>query len=98
MEASAAIGDILRVDFAAMRFYDGAHNGQSHSQPMLLSSKEPIEQTFVYFSAKACAIITYAQAHFVVAVASRANLYLASVRWRPPHVTRGRKELDRPDL
>ncbi len=72
-----------------MRFYDGAHNGQSHSQPLLLGGKELIEQVFVHFSANACAVIANAQAHFVVAIASRANLYLASVRWRLPHGIKG---------
>ena len=78
IEARAAIGDILRVDFTAMRFYDGAHNCQSHSQPLFLGGKELVEQAFVHLSANACAMIANAQAHFVVAIASRANLYLAS--------------------
>ena len=68
-----------------MRFYDGAHNRQSHSQPLFLSGKEPVEQAFVHFSANACAMIANAQAHFIVAIASRANLYLASVGWCLPH-------------
>ena len=73
------------VDFTAMRFHDGAHNCQSHSQPLFLGGKEPVEQAFVHFSANACAMIANAQAHFIVAIASRANLYLASVRWCLPH-------------
>src|SRR4029450_12294546 len=68
-----------------MRFYDGAPNGQSHSQPLFLGGKEPVEQAFVHFSANACAMIANAQAHFAVAITSRADLYLASARWRLPH-------------
>src|SRR5678816_4528951 len=64
----------------AMRFYEGAHNRQSHPQSLFLGGKEPVEQAFVHFSANACAMIANAQAHFIVAIASRANLYLASVR------------------
>src|SRR5580765_3092345 len=85
IEARAAIGDVLRLDFTAVRFYDGAHNCQSHSESLFLGGKEPVEQAFVNFSANACAMIANAQAHFVVAVASRANLYLASVRWCLAH-------------
>ena len=58
-----------------MRFYDGAHNCQSHSQPLILGGKEPVEQAFVHFSANACAMIANTQTHFIVAIASRANLY-----------------------
>ena len=72
-----------------MRFHDGAHNCQSHSQPLFLGGKELVEQAFVHFSANACAMIANAQAHFVVAIASRANLYLASVRWCLPHGIKG---------
>ena len=89
IEARAAIGHILRVDFTAMRFHDGAHNRQSHSQPMLLGGKELVEQAFVHFRANAGAMIAHAQAHFAVAIASRANLYLASVRWCLPHGIKG---------
>ena len=72
-----------------MRFHDGAHNCQSHSQSLLLGGKELVEQAFVHFSANACAMIANAQAHFVLAIASRANLYLASVRWCLPHGIKG---------
>ena len=34
-------------------------------------------------------MIANAQAHFVLAIASRANLYLASVRWCLPHGIKG---------
>ncbi len=34
MEAGSAIGNVLRVDFSAMSFYNRTHNGQSHSQPL----------------------------------------------------------------
>ena len=45
---------------------------------MLLGGKELVEQAFVHFRANACAMIAHAQAHFALAIASRANLYLAS--------------------
>jgi hypothetical protein len=86
IEARTAIGDIFRLDVTAMRFYDGAHNRQSHPQSLFLGGKEPVEQALVHFSAYACAMIANAQAHFIVSIiASRANLYLASVRWCVPH-------------
>src|SRR5678816_4339392 len=80
IEARTAIGDIFRLDVTAMRFYDGAQSRQSHPQSLFLGGKEPVEQAFVHFSANACAMIANAQAHFIVSIASRANLYLASVR------------------
>src|SRR6478735_12046132 len=89
IEARAAIGDILRVDFTAMSFHDGAHNCQSHSQSLFLGGKELVEQAVVHLMANACAMIAHAQAHFVLAIASRANLYLASVRWCLPHGIKG---------
>src|SRR6476659_2100796 len=89
IKARAAVGDILSLDVATMRFYDGAHNGQSHSQPLFLGGKEPIEQAFVHFSPNACAMIANAHVHFIVAIRSRANLYLASVRWCLPHGVKG---------
>jgi hypothetical protein len=39
----------------------------------------------VHFSANACAMVANAQAHFVLAIASRANLYLALALWCVPH-------------
>ena len=89
MKAGSAIGNVLRVDLTAMRFYDGAHNCQSHSQPLLLGGKELVEQVFVHFSANACAMIAHAQAHFAVAIAIRANLYLALARRCLPHGIKG---------
>jgi hypothetical protein len=77
MEASAAIGNVLRVDFTAMRFHDRANNCESHSQTMLLGGKELVEQAFVHFRANARAMIAHTQAHFAVAIAIRANFYLA---------------------
>src|SRR3954470_7892988 len=89
IEARAAAPDILRLNVTAMRFYDGAHNRQSHSQPLFLGGKEPVEQAFVHFSANACAMIANAHVHFIVPISSRANLYLASVRWCLPHGVKG---------
>ena len=80
IEARAAIGDVLRVDFTAMRFNDGSHNRQSHSQPVFLGGEELVEQLFVHFKANACAMIAHAQAHFFIAIASCNNLYLTLVR------------------
>src|SRR6476660_8661873 len=89
MEASAAIGNVLRVDFTAMRFHDGAHNCESHSQTMLLGGKELVEQAFVHFRANARAMIAHTQAHFAIAIACRTNLYLTLVRWCVPHGIKG---------
>ena len=89
MEASAAIGNVLRVDFTAMRFHDRANNCESHSQTMLLGGKELVEQAFVHFRANARAMIAHTQAHFAVAIASRANFYLALTRWCLPHGIKG---------
>ena len=89
MEASAAIGNVLRVDFTAMRFHDRANNCESHSQTMLLGGKELVEQAFVHFRANARAMIAHTQAHFAVAIASRANLYLALARRCLPHGIKG---------
>src|SRR6476620_9507290 len=85
IEARAAIGHILRVDFTAMSFYDRAHNRQSHSQPLLLGGEKLVEQLFVHLTPNACAMIAHAQAHFAVAITSCANLYLALARWCLPH-------------
>src|SRR4029077_17430070 len=68
-----------------MRFHEGAHNCQSHSQSLFLGGKELIEQAFVHLITNACAMIANAQAHFVLTIASSADLYLASVRWCLPH-------------
>ena len=72
-----------------MSFYNRAHNGQTHSQPLLLGGKELVEQAVVHFSGNACAMIAHAQAHFAIAIASRANLYLAPARWRLLHGIKG---------
>jgi hypothetical protein len=45
----SAIRNILRADFTAMGFYNRAHNCQSHSQPLFLGGKEPVEQAFPHF-------------------------------------------------
>ena len=55
MKAGSAIGNVFGDDSTAMSFYDGAHNGQSHSQPLLLGGKKLIKQVFVHFSANASA-------------------------------------------
>ena len=72
-----------------MSFYNGAHNCQSHSQPLLLGGEKLVEQAVVHFSANACAMIAHAQAHFAIAIAGRANLYLAPARWRLLHGIKG---------
>src|SRR6516164_5896199 len=64
-----------------MSFYNRAYNCQSHSQSLLLSGKELVEQAVVHFRANACAMIAHAQAHFAIATANRANLHLA-LAWR----------------
>jgi hypothetical protein len=56
---------------------------------MFLGGKELVEQAFVHFRANACAMIANAQAQFVLAIASRADLYLALVRWCLPHGIKG---------
>ena len=89
MEASAAIGNVLRIDFTAMRFHDRANNCESHSQTMLLGGKELVEQAFVYFRANARAMIAHTQAHFAVAIAIRANFYLALTGRCLPHGIKG---------
>src|SRR6476619_8122251 len=89
IEARSATCDVLCLDFTAVRFYDRAYNCQSHPQPLFLGGKEPVEQAFLHFSANACPMIANAQAHFIVAIASRANFYLASVRCCVPHGIKG---------
>ena len=56
---------------------------------MLLGGKELVEQALVHFRANACAMIAHAQVHFAVAITSRANLYLALVRWCLLHGIKG---------
>ena len=72
-----------------MSFYNGAHNRQSHSQPLLLGGEKLVEQLFVHLTANACAMIAHTQAHFAVAIACRTNLYLTLVRWCVPHGIKG---------
>ena len=59
IEARAAIGHILRMDFTAMSFYDGSHNRQSHSQPVVFGGKELVEQAAAHFHGNAGAMIAH---------------------------------------
>ena len=56
---------------------------------MLLGGKELVEQAFVHFRANARAMIAHTQAHFAVAIAIRANFYLALTRRCLPHGIKG---------
>src|SRR6476660_5985152 len=89
MKAGSAIGHVLRVDLTTMSFYNRAHNGQSHAKPLLLGGKELLEQLFVHFRTNARAMIAHSQAHFALAIAIRADLYLALVQWYLPHGIKG---------